>query len=305
MQPALFELHEDRRPPSDRTAAGRYLEPSLFTLLDEQGWTVMSASATRANGQAYKGINVLMLWGDAQLKGFVCPIWMTYRQAQELGGQVKKGEHGSLVVYADKITRTETDESGEEVLHDIAFMKGYTVFNCEQIDLLPPHFYATATPPISVPARIAAAESFAVNTEATLRHGGNRAYYSITDDYVQMPPFECFRDAESFYATLLHELTHNAERRIMPAASLFPLRGGCRRGALFCLDFRRGPGVEPRGKSNWGWRRQRAAPSPASIAPKNLTLAHPGCPPWCGAPGRFTNSWPGSNNKGKKGGGKQ
>jgi len=162
----------------------------------------------RANGQAYKGINVLILWGDARLKGFACPIWMTYRQAQELGGQVKKGEHGSLVVYADKITRTETDDSGEEFLRDIAFMKGYTVFNCEQIDLLPPHFYATATPSISVPARIAAAESFAANTEATLRHGGNRAYYSITDDYVQMPPFECFRDAECFYATLLHELTH-------------------------------------------------------------------------------------------------
>ncbi|MGC2463219.1 MAG: zincin-like metallopeptidase domain-containing protein [Steroidobacteraceae bacterium] len=56
--------------------------------------------------------------------------------------------------------------------------------------------------------RIAVAESFAANTEATLRHGGNRAYYSVTDDYVQMPPFECFRDAESYYATLLHELTH-------------------------------------------------------------------------------------------------
>jgi hypothetical protein len=77
----------------------------------------------RANGQAYKGINILMLWGDAELKGFACPIWMTFRQAQELGAHVKKGEHGSLVVYADKITRTETDESGEEALREIAFMK--------------------------------------------------------------------------------------------------------------------------------------------------------------------------------------
>jgi antirestriction protein ArdC len=66
----------------------------------------------RANGQAYKGINILMLWGDAELKGFVCPIWMTYRQSQELGGQVKKGEHGSLVVYADKITRTRRARPG-------------------------------------------------------------------------------------------------------------------------------------------------------------------------------------------------
>jgi antirestriction protein ArdC len=87
-------------------------------------------------------------------------------------------------------------------------MKGYTVFNCEQIEGLPPHFYATATPPAFVAERIKAAESFAANTGATLRHGGNRAYYSVADDYVQMPPFECFRDAESFYGTLLHELTH-------------------------------------------------------------------------------------------------
>ena len=103
---------------------------------------------------------------------------------------------------------SETDESGDEALREIAFMKGYTVFNCEQIDGLPPHFYATATPPASDLKRIAIAESFASNTGATVRHGGNRAYYSITDDYVQMPPFACFRDAESYYATLLHEPTH-------------------------------------------------------------------------------------------------
>jgi antirestriction protein ArdC len=162
----------------------------------------------RSNGQAYKGINVLMLWGEAELKGFVCPIWMTFRQAQELGAHVKKGEHGSLVVYADKITRTETDDSGEESSREIAFMKGYTVFNCEQIEGLPPHFYATAEPPKSDMERIAGAETFAANTGATVRHGGNQAYYSITNDYVQMPPFEAFRDTESYYATLLHELTH-------------------------------------------------------------------------------------------------
>jgi antirestriction protein ArdC len=133
---------------------------------------------------------------------------MTYRQSLELGGQVRKGEHGSLVVYADKITRTETDDSGEESSFEIAFMKGYTVFNCEQIEGLPAHFYARATPQAFVAERIKAAESFTAYTGATVRHGGNPAYYSVTDDYVQKPPSECFRDAESYYATLLHELTH-------------------------------------------------------------------------------------------------
>ena len=162
----------------------------------------------RAGGQPYKGINVLMLWGEAELKGFACPIWMTFRQALELGGHVKKGEHGSLVVYADKFTRAETGDDGEETLRQIPFMKGYTVFNCEQIEDLPAHFYTTATPPQSAIERIASAEAFAADTGAAIRHGGNQAFYAITHDHVQMPPFESFRDAESYYATLLHELTH-------------------------------------------------------------------------------------------------
>jgi antirestriction protein ArdC len=160
----------------------------------------------RGNGQPYKGINVLMLWAEAELRGYGCPIWMTYKQAQELSGQVRKGEKGSLVVYADKITRN--DGESDETAREIHFMKGYTVFNCEQIDGLPSHFYATAAPAASTPERIATAESFTGSTVATVRTGGNRAYYSVTDDYVQMPPLECFRDAESYYATLLHELTH-------------------------------------------------------------------------------------------------
>ena len=69
----------------------------------------------RFNGTAYNGINVLMLWASAVERGFAAPIWMTFRQAKELGAHVRKGEKGSLVVYANTITRTETDpETGEE-----------------------------------------------------------------------------------------------------------------------------------------------------------------------------------------------
>src|SRR5271169_2175431 len=77
----------------------------------------------RANGQPYKGINVLMLWGEAVANGYDNPFWMTYRQAQELGGQVHKGESGSLVVYADRIRKTETGDNGDEIEHEIPFMK--------------------------------------------------------------------------------------------------------------------------------------------------------------------------------------
>lgn len=162
----------------------------------------------RANGQAYNGINVIALWMESVAKGYSCPIWITYRQAQELKGQVRKGERGSPVVYADRFKRTEQSDTGEAIETEIPFMKGYTVFNCEQIDGLPAHFYATATPPAAAPERIASAEAFAAGTGAKISHGGNRAFYAAAPDYVQMPPFECFRDAESYYATLLHELTH-------------------------------------------------------------------------------------------------
>jgi len=163
----------------------------------------------RSNGVPYRGINVLMLWGAAMEKGYSAPIWMTFKQAHELGAHVRKGEHGSLVVYANTITRTDTDEeTGEESEREIPFMKGYTVFNVEQIDGLPAHFTAQAETVIDPVERIAHAEAFFGNTGATVRHGGNRAFYTITGDYVQMPPFECFRDRESYYATLAHELTH-------------------------------------------------------------------------------------------------
>jgi antirestriction protein ArdC len=91
----------------------------------------------RANGVPYQGINVVMLWSAAIENGYTSPIWMTFRQALELDAHVRKGEHGSLVVYADKIIRTETGEQAERA---IPFMKGYTVFNVEQIAGLPAHY---------------------------------------------------------------------------------------------------------------------------------------------------------------------
>jgi antirestriction protein ArdC len=81
----------------------------------------------RSNGEAYKGINVLMLYMAAEMHGYNCPIWMTYKQAQSLGGFVRKGEHDSPVVYASTFTKTETTDEGAEIEHEQAFLKEYTV----------------------------------------------------------------------------------------------------------------------------------------------------------------------------------
>jgi antirestriction protein ArdC len=162
----------------------------------------------RHNGQAYRGINVLMLWGDAVEKGFVSPFWLTYKQAMEMKANVRKGEHGSTVVYADRFTKTGTDAKGQEVEEEIPFLKAYTVFNAEQVEGLPEHFYAQPANPLPLSDRIASADAFVAATKAELHHGGNMAFYAPGPDRIQLPAFEAFRDAESYYATLLHELTH-------------------------------------------------------------------------------------------------
>jgi antirestriction protein ArdC len=161
----------------------------------------------RHNGTPYRGINILLLWGAAMAKGYSSPLWMTFRQAGELKAHVRKGEHGSLVVFADRVAKTETNDQGE-VEREVAFMKGYTVFNVEQIEGLPAHFYAKAEPKGDPLNLIESAEAFFAATGATFRYGGDSAYYVPGPDYIQLPPPAAFKDAESFAAVKGHETIH-------------------------------------------------------------------------------------------------
>ena len=181
----------------------------------------------RHNGIPYNGINVVMLWSAATTKGYSCPLWLTFRQALELGGNVRKGETGELVVYANRISRTETDDKGEELTREIPFLKGYIVFNAEQCDGLPAQYSGKAeAPALPLPDRIEHADAFFAHTGAEIRHGGTQAYYAIGADYVQMPLFETFRDAESHAATLAHELTHWTRHGIRLARDFGRVRHG-------------------------------------------------------------------------------
>ena len=143
----------------------------------------------RGNGVPYQGINVLMLWGAAVERGYAAPIWMTFKQALELGGWVRKGEQGQSCRLCLDLSPAPKPMArrGEESERDIPFLKGYTVFNVEQIDGLPAHFNAPAEPRLDPVQRIAQAEQFFAATGATVRHGGNQAYYSVASDFVQMP----------------------------------------------------------------------------------------------------------------------
>jgi antirestriction protein ArdC len=164
----------------------------------------------RHNGQPYAGINVLMLWMEATAKGYTAPIWMTYNQAKELGAQVRKGEHGSLVVYANTFTKTETNkETGEDEEKEIPFMKGYTVFNVEQIEGLPAHYYAKATPPTFH--RTSATPGwtpFLPRPAPTFATAATGPFTPSAPTISKCRPSKFFKDPESYYATLAHESTH-------------------------------------------------------------------------------------------------
>src|SRR5208282_5021837 len=127
----------------------------------------------RHNGQPYSGINILSLWMSATAQSFSAPIWMTFRQALELDAHVRKGEKGSLVVYANSIPRTERDDNtGEDTEREIPYMKGYTVFNVEQIDGLPEIYTAKAESTLDPVARIERVDKFFAAMNATIKHGG-------------------------------------------------------------------------------------------------------------------------------------
>ena len=139
-------------------------------------WSVEHAAGRitkplRHNGTPYRGMNILLLWGEAMAKGYAAPIWMTFKQALELDAHVRKGEHGSLVVYANSITKTETNDKGEDTEREIPFMKGYTVFNVEQVEGLPAHYYAQPENPLPLSERIENADRFMTATGATIHQG--------------------------------------------------------------------------------------------------------------------------------------
>jgi antirestriction protein ArdC len=153
-------------------------------------------------------VNVILLWSEAVARGFASPIWMTFKQAIELGGHVRKGETGSTVVYASRFMKTETDGNGDEVERDIPFLKAYTVFCVDQIDDLHEHYYGRPTAVPSPIERNAHADAFLANTGAIVRHGGTSAFDAPSSDHIQMPPIESFRDTASYVAVRAHETVH-------------------------------------------------------------------------------------------------
>jgi antirestriction protein ArdC len=152
----------------------------------------------------YRGVNVFLL----ACQGFDSPFWMTYKQAQGLGGHVRQGEHGSPVVFWKEWETTDRD-SGDTT--KIPVLRHYTVFHLSQIDGIPEKFIPPArvfdnpNPPIDRCEALVAA----MPNPPMIRHDYDSAFYRPSQDVVGMPPRQRFDAVESYYATLYHELTHS------------------------------------------------------------------------------------------------
>ena len=160
----------------------------------------------RVTGEAYRGINVLMLWLASELAGYEENTWLTYRQAQEFGGQVRKGEKGALVVKYGTFAPKEREDDDDR---GIPYLKGYTVFNVEQIEDLSQEFYRPTEelPTAQVP-HLEAVETFVRNTGAVITYGGTTACFRPTPGDILLPERARFVDEVHLYSTLLHEMSH-------------------------------------------------------------------------------------------------
>jgi antirestriction protein ArdC len=175
-----------------------------------QPWTGASVSRPlRACGTPYQGINVLWLWMAAEAAGHASPFWMTYRQSQLLGGQVRKGERGTIAIFY-RAYQAEDSEEGDETAGQRTrrVLKSFTVFNASQIDGLPDRFFPEPRPLPSPTERDSVLDGFFAAIPARIRHRGAEAFYSPAADQVTMPEPGLFRDLDHYRATLAHELSH-------------------------------------------------------------------------------------------------
>jgi antirestriction protein ArdC len=161
-----------------------------------------TADKNMISGKPYQGVNRLILGLSAMVQGFDTPVWASFKQWQDLGANVRKGEKGTKIVFYSPITK-ENKQTGETEAY--ACLKTYYVFNALQVDGV------TITKPTAEGGAfdsVAEAEARIIKTGASISHGGDAAFYAPSADRIQLPNRETFKDAGSYYATAFHELVH-------------------------------------------------------------------------------------------------
>ena len=194
---------------------GRF--PWVQPWASSSGGTPLGLPQNASTGRTYSGINILLLWAAAIEQGRPSQRWLTFKQALALGGNVRKGEKGTMVVYADtfvpKAEQAKASASGEDARR-VGFLKRFTVFHVEQCDGLPADPDAETLPGNTE--ILPQVEAVITATGADIRIGGEMAFYSPSHDFIQVPPQQAYFEPINWYRTKLHELGHNAVIWIMP-----------------------------------------------------------------------------------------
>jgi antirestriction protein ArdC len=174
-------------------------------------WSATPGANTPCNAvsnRPYSGCNVVLLW-MAQAAGYRTPRFLTFKQALEFRGNVRKGEHGTKVYFVKQLQVR--DQAGEDdgSTRLIPMMREYTVFNVEQCDNLPDGINTGKPIRVRNPdTRDDLADAFLHSTRADIREGHGEAYYVPSRDFISMPAFAGFKGADHFYNVSFHELTH-------------------------------------------------------------------------------------------------
>ncbi|MBF9254835.1 DUF1738 domain-containing protein [Pontibacter sp. 172403-2] len=185
-------------------------------VLWQQPWSSYGLPKNYSSGRHYEGFNAFYLHYITEKKNFTTPFFLTFKQAQELGGCVRKGEKGTPVIYwkvyrekageqADVTAEAEKDSRGRKFVPFI-----WTVFNIDQVEgiefTLPAAFKKTGQQVIEACQRVV--DNYPL-PRPQIWHGGTQAYYAPSDDRVQMPALKSFVSSQAYHATLFHELIHS------------------------------------------------------------------------------------------------
>lgn len=181
-------------------------------------WAAGGLHRSGRTGRVYRGINQVLLAMQAVAEGYGDNRWITFKQAKDLGGHVRKGERGTPIVFwkfgevqvTDAAGEPVTDASGEPVTErKLRFTRFFTVFNVEQCDGLDTdQLPSTEREGARGADLLAEADRYIEATGATIRHGGDRAFYSLTHDAITLPERDRFHSTAGYYSTAFHELTH-------------------------------------------------------------------------------------------------
>jgi antirestriction protein ArdC len=186
---------------------GRF--PWVQPWASSSGGTPLGLPQNASTGRTYSGINILLLWAAAIEQGRPSQRWLTFKQALALGGNVRKGEKGTMVVDADtfipKAAQEKATASSEDARR-VGFLKRFTVFHAEQCDGLPADPDASPLPGCSEV--LPQVEAVIAATGADIRIGGEMAFYSPSHDFIQIPPQQAYFEPINWYRTKLHELGH-------------------------------------------------------------------------------------------------